>query len=162
MLKLPFVFKDMLNEIVSCRPSLIHKAHILGYNINGDAVRLIDADIPDGHIVRIRRTNELEYPSDNDDYVLKIVSLLELASYGKAIIDDTYSLCCQTRVPPLATDNSSLLPPSFSLSIDNQAQSSNASSSAKKSLMIVYGCVTTIMNTLYPIIFTILFPHHIS
>ncbi|KAI9484624.1 hypothetical protein BDB00DRAFT_774549, partial [Zychaea mexicana] len=35
MLKLPFVFKDMLSEIVSRRPSLLHKAHILGYNING-------------------------------------------------------------------------------------------------------------------------------
>ncbi|KAI9258017.1 hypothetical protein BDA99DRAFT_583608 [Phascolomyces articulosus] len=126
MLKLPFVFKDMLNEIVSCRPSLIHKAHVLGYNIN-------DADIPDGHIVRIRRTNELECPSDNDDYVLKILSLLELASYGKAIIDDTYSLCCQTRVPPSATGNPSPLPLSFSPSIDNQVQSSNASGSAKKS-----------------------------
>ncbi|KAG2218873.1 hypothetical protein INT45_003940 [Circinella minor] len=79
-------------KFVSCRPSLTHKAHVLGYNINGDAVRLIDADILDGHIVRIRRISELEYPSDNDDYILKVVSLLELASYGKAIIDDTYSL----------------------------------------------------------------------
>ncbi|KAI9258807.1 hypothetical protein BDA99DRAFT_440726, partial [Phascolomyces articulosus] len=35
MLKLPFVFKDMLNESVSCLPSLIHKVHVLGYNING-------------------------------------------------------------------------------------------------------------------------------
>ena len=31
-----------------------------------------------------------------------MLSLLELASYGKTIIDDTYSLCCQTRVPPSA------------------------------------------------------------
>ncbi|KAI9496563.1 hypothetical protein BDB00DRAFT_757983, partial [Zychaea mexicana] len=30
-----FVFKDMLSEIVSRRPSLLHKAHVLGYNING-------------------------------------------------------------------------------------------------------------------------------
>ena len=35
MLKLPFVFKDMLNEIVSHRPSLLHNAHVVGYNING-------------------------------------------------------------------------------------------------------------------------------
>ncbi|KAI7848503.1 hypothetical protein BDC45DRAFT_450171 [Circinella umbellata] len=35
MLKLPIVFKDMLTEIVSHRPSLLHKAHVIGYNING-------------------------------------------------------------------------------------------------------------------------------
>ncbi|KAG2218284.1 hypothetical protein INT45_002406 [Circinella minor] len=83
MLKRPFVFKDTLDEIASCRPSLIHKPHVFDYNIS-------DADIPGGHIVKIRQTDELEYPSDNNDYVLKIVSLLELASYGKAIINDTY------------------------------------------------------------------------
>ena len=35
MLKLPFVLKDMLTEIVNCRPSLLHKAHVVGYNVNG-------------------------------------------------------------------------------------------------------------------------------
>ncbi|KAI7853859.1 hypothetical protein BDC45DRAFT_606323 [Circinella umbellata] len=110
MLKLPIVFKDMLTEIVSHRPSLLHKAHVIGYNINGNAVRLIDADVPGGHIVRIRRTDELEYPTNSDGYALKMVSLLELASYGKAIIDDTYALCCQTRVPPSAGGMPSLLP----------------------------------------------------
>ena len=79
MLNLPFGFKNMLAEIVGHRSSLLHNAHDLDYNINGTyakynnntrlmricelknnsntidgAVRLIDADIPGGHIVRIR------------------------------------------------------------------------------------------------------------
>ena len=35
MLKLPIVLKDMLTEIVNCRPSLLRKAHVIGYNVNG-------------------------------------------------------------------------------------------------------------------------------
>ena len=91
---------------------------------------MIDADIPGGNIVRIRRADELEYPSDNDDYVLKMLSLLELTSYGKAIIDDTYSLCCQPRIPPSATGNPSLLPPSF-IPTEISPRSSNTSTSTK-------------------------------
>ncbi|KAG2218355.1 hypothetical protein INT45_012974 [Circinella minor] len=133
MMKLPLVFKDMLSEIASRRPSLLYKAHVLGYNINGNSVRLIDADVPGGHIVRIRRTDELKYPSNNDDYILKIISLLEIASYGKTIIDDTYSLCCKTRVPPSFSSNSSILPPSFVPDNANRTQSSNSSGSGNKS-----------------------------
>lgn len=35
MLKLSFVLKDMLTDIINHRPSLLRDAHVLGYNING-------------------------------------------------------------------------------------------------------------------------------
>ena len=35
MLKLPFVLKDMLTDLINHRPSLLREAHVLGYNING-------------------------------------------------------------------------------------------------------------------------------
>ncbi|KAG2210213.1 hypothetical protein INT45_008095, partial [Circinella minor] len=132
MLKLPFVLKDMLTEIVNCRPSLLRKAHVIGYNVNGNSIRLIDADLPDGHIIRLRRTDKLEYPMTNDDYVLKILSLLELAAYGKVIIDDTYTLCCETRAPPRVGGGSSLVTPTFMPTNDNQDSSFSSSSKRAK------------------------------
>ena len=41
MRKLSLVFKGMLNEIVIRRPSLLHKARVVDYNINDMHVVLI-------------------------------------------------------------------------------------------------------------------------
>ena len=98
----------------------------------GSSIRLIDADLPDGHIIRLQRTDKLEYLMSNDDYVFKMLSLLELAAYGKTIIDDTFTLCCETRVPPCVGGELSLVPPSFMPASDSQDSSSSSSSNRSK------------------------------
>ena len=93
----------------------------------------MDVDIPEGHIVRIRRVDELVYPINNDDYVFKMLSLLELAIYGKMIVDDTYAQCCKTRVHPSVANDSNLVPPSFFPTNTQSPSTSDSSSSSKKS-----------------------------
>ncbi|KAI7855876.1 hypothetical protein BDC45DRAFT_534212 [Circinella umbellata] len=85
MLKLPLVLKDMLTEIINNRPSLLRDAHVLGYNINGTGIKLIDIDCFKGNVVRVRRSEELIYPMTNNDCVLKMLSVLELRSCTRQV-----------------------------------------------------------------------------
>ncbi|KAI8988930.1 hypothetical protein BDB01DRAFT_833965 [Pilobolus umbonatus] len=67
--KLPHVMKDMLLTGIQKNPSMIYKAHVVGYNINGSTFQLMDMVCPQGYVTRIRRLNQLEFPSDKYDFV---------------------------------------------------------------------------------------------
>ncbi|KAI9494030.1 hypothetical protein BDB00DRAFT_956181 [Zychaea mexicana] len=130
-LKLPMVLRDMLCAIVKHRSSILRKAHVLGYNVNGNGITMMDVDMPKGYVTRVRRTNELLYPTSSDDYTGRMLSLLELAAIGKAIVDDTLDLCTNARVGlSVSGAGSTLVPPSF---VTTAAQNSPSTSSSKNS-----------------------------
>ncbi|KAI8147850.1 hypothetical protein BJV82DRAFT_575023 [Fennellomyces sp. T-0311] len=89
MLKLPIVLKDMLSSVINTMPSLAHRVHALGYNINGNSITMLDVDIPDGFMTRVWRIRELTLPTYNRDYVPRMVPLLELALRGKLLLEET-------------------------------------------------------------------------
>ncbi|KAI9243278.1 hypothetical protein BDA99DRAFT_577561 [Phascolomyces articulosus] len=143
-LKLSFVLKDMLTDIINQRLSLLRKAHVLGYNINSTGITLLDVDCYKGNVVRIWRTHELVYPMADDDYVSNILAILELAAHGKAIVDNTYKLYYTTRIRPSANDGKDLVAPSFVPSEIQQSSSSSSSTSSKKKCFIwsFKGCLS--------------------
>ncbi|CDH53141.1 hypothetical protein RO3G_08569 [Lichtheimia corymbifera JMRC:FSU:9682] len=89
MMKMPFVMKDMLISILKKTAAKIDEVHIIGYNINGLDVNMMDMDAPMGYVTRIRRLKEMSYPSNSDDYITCMIPLLQLAVLGKVIMDDT-------------------------------------------------------------------------
>ncbi|KAG2219831.1 hypothetical protein INT45_006274 [Circinella minor] len=114
MMKLPIVLKDMLCAIVQDIPSIINQAHILGYNINGNSVVLLDANVPKGYVTRIRRINPIPYPTCSDDYIQRIIPLIKIAVNGKMIIDSTLNKYRSTSFDLIDTgDETVVLPPSF-------------------------------------------------
>ncbi|PHZ13163.1 uncharacterized protein RHIMIDRAFT_237183 [Rhizopus microsporus ATCC 52813] len=95
--------------------------HIVGYNINSkyfhkkkwpfkfdksmltafiqledEEIRLMDMDSPMGYVTRIRRLNEIPYPSSSDDYITCMIPLLQLAALGKVIMEDTLHIIHHT------------------------------------------------------------------
>ncbi|KAI7858168.1 hypothetical protein BDC45DRAFT_565515 [Circinella umbellata] len=114
MIKLPIVLKDMLCAIVQDIPSIINQTHILGYNINGNSVVLLDANVPKGYVTRIRRINPIPYPTCSDDYIQRIIPLLKIAVNGKMIIDSTLNKYRSTAFDLIDTgDETAVLPPCF-------------------------------------------------
>ncbi|KAI9466435.1 hypothetical protein BDB00DRAFT_872194 [Zychaea mexicana] len=89
-IKMPMVMRDMLLKLVEENPALVNQLHILGYLIMGDKVSLMDMDIPDGYVTRIRRTKQVAYPDSSKNFIVHIGPLLELAAIGKEIVEDTY------------------------------------------------------------------------
>ncbi|KAI9252389.1 hypothetical protein BDA99DRAFT_607881 [Phascolomyces articulosus] len=51
--KIPLVLKDMLAKVVNHRSTLLRKAYKMGYNINGNGIRLMDVYSSEGNIIRI-------------------------------------------------------------------------------------------------------------
>ncbi|KAG2218154.1 hypothetical protein INT45_007857 [Circinella minor] len=78
MLKIHIVLRDMLLSTTFV-PSLLHKSHVIGYGVFGSfypciihscgSVSLLDADIPEGFVTRIRRTEPLTFPNNNGDFL---------------------------------------------------------------------------------------------
>lgn len=71
-----------------------------------DDITLLRMDSPTSYFCRIRRTNALSYPTSDDEYIARMVSLLELAVNGKLILEQSYKICSKTRVPVAAKGNS--------------------------------------------------------
>ena len=107
------------------------KNSLFSYDNEGSSICLLNVDMPKGYVTRIRRTKDLEYPTNSNDYVLRMLSLLELAAHGKAAIDNTHKLICQTRVSPSVSTggDSKFLLRSF---ISSTTQTSSSSSKTKK------------------------------
>ncbi|KAG2216525.1 hypothetical protein INT45_010717 [Circinella minor] len=88
-LKLPIVLKDMFLKIHDYAPELQNKIHIVGYNINGLSVQLMDFDSPHGYVGRIRRTKYTDYPTSKIEFTTRISTLIRLAALGENIIKET-------------------------------------------------------------------------
>ena len=50
---------------------------------------MLDVDSPQGYVTRIRRVAKQLYPTISDDYVQRMIPLLQLAFHGKRIMEDT-------------------------------------------------------------------------
>ncbi|KAI9484340.1 hypothetical protein BDB00DRAFT_153947 [Zychaea mexicana] len=98
-IKMPMVMRDMLLKLVEENPALVNQLHILGYLIMGDKVSLMDMDIPDGYVTRIRRTKQVAYPDSSKNFIVRIGPLLELAAIGKEIVEDTYKNFSNNMIP---------------------------------------------------------------
>ncbi|KAG2222833.1 hypothetical protein INT45_000448 [Circinella minor] len=90
-IKMPVVMRDMLMELVEETTPLVNKLHILGYVIMGNKVSLLDMDIPDGYVTRIRRTKPATYPHSSKNFAVRFapfeqeISLSEAEAEGPVI-----------------------------------------------------------------------------
>ena len=50
---------------------------------------MLDMDVPKGYVSRIRRTTPLAYPTCSDDFVLRLIPLIQLASVAKQKMEKT-------------------------------------------------------------------------
>ncbi|ORE05582.1 hypothetical protein BCV72DRAFT_135716 [Rhizopus microsporus var. microsporus] len=64
--------------------------------LEDEEIRLMDMDSPMGYVTRIRRLNEIPYPSSSDDYITCMIPLLQLAALGKVIMEDTLHIIHHT------------------------------------------------------------------
>ncbi|KAG0169475.1 hypothetical protein DFQ29_009678 [Apophysomyces sp. BC1021] len=116
--KMPSVLRDML-LMVTYTPALLRGCHVLGYSMSGGHVSLLDVDVPYGYMTRIRRTSPLEFPSNSENFINKLLPLLELTLIGKNIMESTLALVNKTRTPiTVSTDKTHwCLPPNFKPSV---------------------------------------------
>ncbi|KAG2223091.1 hypothetical protein INT45_008939 [Circinella minor] len=133
-LKLPIVMKDMFLKIYHYAPELQHKIHIVGYNINGPSIQLLDLDSPKGYVTRIRRTLANDYPTSKKDLTVRISSLARLAALGKTIVKETETMFEEfdKGLAPALSDTFS--PPCFTIKAGSKTSSSSSSSSQSNSI----------------------------
>lgn len=88
-------------------------------------------DVPCGYITRIRRTEAIEHPSCNENYISKMLLLLELALAGRSIRKDTLMILNTARKPLRVSDSTQhwFLPPTFMPSPSSTFSSASALSS---------------------------------
>ncbi|KAG2220148.1 hypothetical protein INT45_013846, partial [Circinella minor] len=111
---LPLGLKDMFVTLGNQSPKIVHDIHILGYHITENMITMLDVDSPKGYITRIRRIKDLPYPTCNDDFVSRIIPLLELAIHGKLLVDKTLKKFRNTKMElGERTKQNIILPPSF-------------------------------------------------
>ncbi|KAL1933711.1 hypothetical protein VTP01DRAFT_7801, partial [Rhizomucor pusillus] len=130
-IKMPSVLRDML-LMVTYTPELLRECHVLGYSMNGGHVSLLDVDVPYGYITRIRRTDPLEFPDNNENFISKLLPLLELALIGKNIMESTLALVNKTRRPITVSTGKThwCLPSNFKPSTSPSSSSASTSRSA--------------------------------
>ncbi|KAL9552991.1 hypothetical protein MBANPS3_003515 [Mucor bainieri] len=111
-MKLPMVMRDMLCHIVSKHPTLKSQVSITGYNIQGDSISYMAMDSPSGFVTRIRRLQDLPYPTSKDDYAARIPALLEVAYTGFMSMSNTLDRIhqCSSQLVPLIGRQSQLPP----------------------------------------------------
>ncbi|KAI7856244.1 hypothetical protein BDC45DRAFT_503453 [Circinella umbellata] len=146
LVKIPIVLKDMLIAIAQEIPSILNNIHVLGYNINGNSITLLDADVPKGYITRIRRTKPATFPTCSYDFIPRIVPLIKIAVLGKKIVDDTLKKYRSTSCDVMdAGDQCLILPPciipgntsaSLSPSSSPVTTTTTATSSSSKSSLL--------------------------
>ncbi|KAI7857926.1 hypothetical protein BDC45DRAFT_554510 [Circinella umbellata] len=95
---LPLGLKDMLVTLGNQSPKIVHDIHILGYHITENMISMLDVDSPKGYITRIRPIKDIPYPTCNDDFVSRIIPLLELAIHGKLLVDKTLKKFRNTKM----------------------------------------------------------------
>ncbi|KAG2217377.1 hypothetical protein INT45_007387 [Circinella minor] len=98
MVKMPVVMQDQLREIVQEAPQLKHKVDIVGYSIHGNQITMLDMDVPKGYVSRIRRIKPLTYPTCSEDFVLRLIPLIELAIIAKEKMEKTLHLYRNTLI----------------------------------------------------------------
>ena len=92
---------------------------------------MVDVDCPKGFVTRVRRTTSLFFPTSQDDYVIRMVPLLELSIIIKMKMERTFDLYKNT---PMQLQKSNrrrtVLPPSidYNASTSKQKLSSTPSS----------------------------------
>ena len=59
---------------------------------------MLDVDSPKGYITRVRPIKDLPYPTCSDDFVSRIIPLLELAIQGKILVDKTLKKFRNTKM----------------------------------------------------------------
>ncbi|KAG2224434.1 hypothetical protein INT45_002973 [Circinella minor] len=133
-LKLPTVMKEMFLDIFKYASELVHKIHIIAYNINGKNIQLLDMDCPFGYVLRIRRTRELPYPLSSSNFPKRIASMLELAMMGKIVMEETLETYDNFRIPLKFSRTMNVFPPCFSSTNDESSSSTPSSSLPKKKL----------------------------
>ena len=80
----------------------------------GCAITMLDVDSTKGYITRVRPIKDLSYPTCNDDFVSRIIPLLELAIHGKILIDKTLKKFRNTKMElGERTKQTLILPPPF-------------------------------------------------
>ena len=95
---------------------------------------MLQMDVPNGHVCRIRRLREMLYPSNATNYVPYMLGLLKLAAMGKQIMEDTLAVIDKVEQDvyvdnPLAKPT---LPPCFQPQPSTSASSSSTSSKSPK------------------------------
>ncbi|CAO3593894.1 unnamed protein product [Absidia cylindrospora] len=133
-LKMPIVMKDMLLEILNSNSVHVNDIHIIGYLISGANITLMDMDSPKGYVTRIRHLDKLTFPSTSNNYISRIVHLLQLAITGKMMMEDTVRLI--DRSPMTMSDSNSMtapiLPPCFIPSSNTSKPSTGGSTKSPK------------------------------
>ncbi|KAI9260676.1 hypothetical protein BDA99DRAFT_88669 [Phascolomyces articulosus] len=143
-IKLPLMLKEMVAVISSQIPKTTHNIHILGYHINEDTTAMLDVDCPKGYVTRIRRIENLLYPTCNDDFVSRFVPLLELAIHGKLMVDKTLKKIRNTKITlGERIEPTIVLPPSFIPGIHQPISQAGISSSVPTSSQIIHQQVNT-------------------
>ncbi|KAI8149278.1 hypothetical protein BJV82DRAFT_587343 [Fennellomyces sp. T-0311] len=133
-LKMPVVMKDMLLQIVEEAPALLHKIGITGYLINGNEITLLYMDAPKGYITRIRRTKPISYPSCSDDFVIRIIPVLQLATIAKQKMEATLYQYQHTAIPLQAAVHAGpILPPCLSTTSSSSSPTSSILSTSLSS-----------------------------
>ncbi|KAG0178932.1 hypothetical protein DFQ28_003560, partial [Apophysomyces sp. BC1034] len=116
-MKMPTVLRDML-LLLSFTPTLLREVHVVGYSINGGRICMLDVDVPCGYITRIRRTQAIEFPSCDENYISRMLPLLELVLVGQSIMENTLAVVNKTRQPLKVSESTKhwFLPATFMLS----------------------------------------------
>ncbi|KAI7859393.1 hypothetical protein BDC45DRAFT_475199 [Circinella umbellata] len=132
-IKMPVVMRDMLMKLVEETPSLVNKLHILGYMIMGNKVSLLDMDIPDGYVTRIRRTKPATYPHGSKNFAVRIAPLLQLAAIGKKIVEDTFEIYSEQEISlSEAEAEGPVIPRLYSIPSSSASSASSASSNKRQ------------------------------
>ncbi|CEP14372.1 hypothetical protein [Parasitella parasitica] len=87
--KLPIVIKDMMKTLIDKHPAMKKKVNIVGYNVQGNQISYMNMDYPKGYAARIRRLQQLPYPTSAEDYASRMPALLHIAYNGFKTMSNT-------------------------------------------------------------------------
>ncbi|KAI7900362.1 uncharacterized protein BX663DRAFT_518402 [Cokeromyces recurvatus] len=84
-------------------------------------------DCPQGYVTRVRRLNQMLYPTNSINFINRLRPLMEVAYIGKLIMEQTWTTIESTRIPLSSSFGAPIiLPPNYEkYSVDSPRKKAN-------------------------------------
>ncbi|KAI7852740.1 hypothetical protein BDC45DRAFT_512415 [Circinella umbellata] len=101
----------------------------------GGNASLLDVNIPAGFITRVRKTEPLNFPHRDSNFVSRLLPLMTLACKGKKILDETIRLLDRAPRPiTMSTGDDHWCPPQNFILPSTSSTTSSSSSKRRRIL----------------------------